>query len=185
MPPSRLVLIVVIGLLLIFIAAAPGLIARRRRHPNAQAIGLCGFVGLFGTFGILWTIALVWAHTGPDGSKQLKPGTFRLTGADRASGMETSLVVEASSEAVARAMGEARGIVVATVERAKPGKPSKAAAASQEIPPQFTGDRRTWLVTGLKNGRSVQTRIFDATEEEAREAATRRGLSSIMAVEPG
>jgi len=41
----------------------PGRIARSRGHPQAAAIGVCGWLGLI-TF-VLWPIALVWAYTSP------------------------------------------------------------------------------------------------------------------------
>lgn len=47
----------------------PGWLARRRGHPQAEAITWCGVLGLF-TGGIAWVVALVWAlwkpRTGPE-----------------------------------------------------------------------------------------------------------------------
>lgn len=47
------------------IASAPGRIAYRRHHPQAEAIDICGWLGLLFTGGIGWFVALVWAHTVP------------------------------------------------------------------------------------------------------------------------
>ena len=46
-----------------------------------------------------------------------KPGRFAVTGVDRDSGKETAVVIEASSNIIARAMGEQRGMIVAKVKR--------------------------------------------------------------------
>ena len=42
------------------IAAFPGWIAKRRNHPQAAAINVCGWFGL--PTGILWVVAVVWAY---------------------------------------------------------------------------------------------------------------------------
>ncbi len=59
-----LAFLIVFALLLLaavtVIAALPGSIARRKLHPQADAINICGWVGV--PTGILWCIALVWAH---------------------------------------------------------------------------------------------------------------------------
>ena len=49
--------IVVIGVL----GALPGQIARKRRHPQADAIAVGGWLGLlFG--GVLWPVMMIWAY---------------------------------------------------------------------------------------------------------------------------
>jgi hypothetical protein len=55
--------IVVIGAL----GALPGRIARNRRHPQADAIAVGGWVGLL-FFGVLWPLMLIWAYTRTDGT---------------------------------------------------------------------------------------------------------------------
>lgn len=50
-------------LLLLFVALLPGFVARRRGHPNATAISICGLIGAF--FFPAWIVAIVWAYTGP------------------------------------------------------------------------------------------------------------------------
>jgi phosphatidylglycerophosphate synthase len=70
-----LCLVIVIGLVVAGIWAAytlgglPGRIAARRGHPQATAIGVCGWLGLL-VF-VLWPIALVWAYTSPKGGQIL------------------------------------------------------------------------------------------------------------------
>lgn len=54
--------IAVIGVL----GALPGRIARNRRHPQADAIAVGGWVGLL-FFGVLWPLVLIWAYTRPHG----------------------------------------------------------------------------------------------------------------------
>jgi len=59
----------VLAMLLITVIAAiwvlgsfPGRIARNRRHPQADAIAVGGWVGLL-FFGVLWPLVLIWAYT--------------------------------------------------------------------------------------------------------------------------
>lgn len=49
-------------------------------------------------------------------SRRASVAKFQIIGADRAAKLETQLVVEASSDAVARAIGEAKGVIVAHVD---------------------------------------------------------------------
>lgn len=50
--------IAVIGVL----GALPGRVARNRRHPQADAIAVGGWLGLlFG--GVLWPLVMIWAYT--------------------------------------------------------------------------------------------------------------------------
>lgn len=48
----------------IVLAMLPGRIARRRGHPQADAINVGGWVGAL-AFGIFWPLALIWAFTRP------------------------------------------------------------------------------------------------------------------------
>jgi len=48
---------VVVGML-------PGRIARKRNHPQADAIAVCGWWGVL-TMGILCPVAFIWAYTNP------------------------------------------------------------------------------------------------------------------------
>lgn len=64
---ALIVLIVLIACLLVawaLLGYFPGKIARDRKHPQADAISMCGWVGAI-TFGILSPIAFVWAFTNP------------------------------------------------------------------------------------------------------------------------
>jgi len=42
----------------------PGKIARRRDHPQADAINVCGWWGAI-TMGLLMPLAFIWAYTNP------------------------------------------------------------------------------------------------------------------------
>lgn len=42
------------------IAALPGWIAKRRNHPQAAAVNICGWFGL--PTGFFWVFAMVWAY---------------------------------------------------------------------------------------------------------------------------
>lgn len=46
---------------IIFMAMAPGMIAKRRNHPWAQAVAVGGWVTLFFGF-VLWPIVVIWAY---------------------------------------------------------------------------------------------------------------------------
>ena len=64
---ALVVLIVLIAAVLIIaalIGAAPGRIAKERKHPQADAINVCGWLGLI-TLGIPWIVAMVWAYAKP------------------------------------------------------------------------------------------------------------------------
>ncbi len=56
------VLIAVIIWLVVILGPIPGNIAKRRGHPQADAIKALGWVGVI-TLGLAWPIALVWAYT--------------------------------------------------------------------------------------------------------------------------
>jgi hypothetical protein len=46
------------------LGALPGIIARKRKHPQSDAISVGGWVGLF-FGGVLWPLILIWAYTTP------------------------------------------------------------------------------------------------------------------------
>ena len=61
--------LIVMGILLAVVIAAvvklgplPGNIAKKRGHPQADAITVLGWIGII-TMGASWLIALVWAYT--------------------------------------------------------------------------------------------------------------------------
>jgi hypothetical protein len=53
-------LAIVILALGIFVLILPGWLARKKGHPQAEAITWCGVMGLF-TGGIAWIVALIWS----------------------------------------------------------------------------------------------------------------------------
>jgi hypothetical protein len=55
------VLVIVVGI--ITVHELPGKIARRRGHPQAEAISICSLLGLI-VFPF-WMVALLWAHMRP------------------------------------------------------------------------------------------------------------------------
>ena len=56
------VLIAVVIWLVVILGQIPGNIARKREHPQADAINALGWIGMI-TLGLAWPIALVWAYT--------------------------------------------------------------------------------------------------------------------------
>ena len=54
---------VLAGFLIYKLGSLPGSIARARRHPQAEAINVCGWMGLVTV--VLWPVAMVWAHLVP------------------------------------------------------------------------------------------------------------------------
>jgi len=64
---ALVVLIIMVGILIaawFMLAMLPGQIARKRNHPQADAINVMGWWGAL-TLGILAPIAWVWAYTRP------------------------------------------------------------------------------------------------------------------------
>lgn len=59
-----IVLIVAVVVIAAMLGALPGRIARKREHPQAAAINVCGWLGLL-TLGGAWIVAMVWAHARP------------------------------------------------------------------------------------------------------------------------
>lgn len=49
---------------LVWLAILPGKVARRRGHPQAEAINVAGWLGIL--TGIVWILALIWAYTVAD-----------------------------------------------------------------------------------------------------------------------
>lgn len=47
------------------LGAYPGKIARKRNHPQADAIAMCGWWGVI-TMGLLTPLAFIWAYSNPD-----------------------------------------------------------------------------------------------------------------------
>ena len=60
------VLLAVAAVAVAMLGAMPGKIARRRAHPQAEAINVCGWLGII-TLGLAWPVAFVWAYTRPAG----------------------------------------------------------------------------------------------------------------------
>ena len=53
--------------LVVFLGNIPGDIARKRNHPQSEAISALGWIGLI-TMGLGWFVAMVWAYYKPDAS---------------------------------------------------------------------------------------------------------------------
>lgn len=53
--------------LIVTLGNIPGNVARKREHPQADAIATLAWIGLL-TMGIGWFVALVWAKTTPPAS---------------------------------------------------------------------------------------------------------------------
>jgi len=64
------VLIAVVVWLVILLGPIPGKVARRRGHPQADAIGVLGWIGII-TLGPAWLAAFVWAYTNPTAASGL------------------------------------------------------------------------------------------------------------------
>ena len=56
-------LVIVVAWGLYFLGNLPGRIASDRAHPQAVAIGICGWLGML--IFVLWPIALIWAYMTP------------------------------------------------------------------------------------------------------------------------
>ena len=58
-------LIGVVIWLVVLLGNMPGEIARKRNHPQAEAISALGWIGII-TLGMGWFVAIVWAYYKPD-----------------------------------------------------------------------------------------------------------------------
>lgn len=78
--------------LIVMLAALPGQIAKSRRHPQTDAINICGWLGL--PTGILWVIAIVWAYfRNPSTSQTASPQAASLKDiAEQLTGLEKAVV---------------------------------------------------------------------------------------------
>lgn len=52
-----------------FLFELPGKMAEERKHPHADAIRMCGWMGLV-TAGLFWALAMVWVFRPLDDSKK-------------------------------------------------------------------------------------------------------------------
>ena len=59
-----LVLLLAAVAIWVVLAMLPGKIARKRNHPQADAINVGGWLGAL-LLGVLWPLVLVWAYTKP------------------------------------------------------------------------------------------------------------------------
>ena len=53
----------VLIILAVFMFQLPGQIARKRSHPYADAVSVCGWLGAL--TGVSWFVALIWAYMTP------------------------------------------------------------------------------------------------------------------------
>ena len=58
------ILLAVVIWLVVLLGSMPGNIAKKRGHPQTEAIQVLGWIGII-TLGISWFIAIVWAYTNP------------------------------------------------------------------------------------------------------------------------
>jgi predicted histidine transporter YuiF (NhaC family) len=58
------ILIAVVIWLVVLLGSLPGDIARKRNHPQSDAISALGWIGII-TMGVGWLIAMVWAYYKP------------------------------------------------------------------------------------------------------------------------
>jgi hypothetical protein len=56
-----IVLLLCMVAVIVFLAMLPGMIAKGRNHPWAQAVTVAGWVTLFFGF-VLWPVVLIWAY---------------------------------------------------------------------------------------------------------------------------
>ena len=56
------VLVAFVIFLVVKLGPLPGNIARKRGHPQADAINVLGWIGVV-TLGLAWPLALIWAYT--------------------------------------------------------------------------------------------------------------------------
>ena len=59
-----LVIVATVVYIWVALSMLPGKIARKRGHPQADAVNVCGWMGGL-TMGILWPLAIIWAYHRP------------------------------------------------------------------------------------------------------------------------
>ena len=59
-----ILLIAVVIWLVVLLGSLPGNIARKRNHPQAEAISALGWIGII-TMGLSWFVAIAWAYYKP------------------------------------------------------------------------------------------------------------------------
>lgn len=64
-----LLLLGVVIWLVVLLGSMPGNIARKRNHPQAEAITALGWIGII-TLGASWLVAIVWAYYIPSKSEE-------------------------------------------------------------------------------------------------------------------
>ena len=77
---ALIVLIVLIAAVVgvwVILGMTPGKIARKRNHPQAEAINVCGWWGVI-TMGILLPLAFIWAYTNPPGHQGNEKDEFDM-----------------------------------------------------------------------------------------------------------
>jgi hypothetical protein len=62
----------------VILGMLPGRIARLRKHPQADAIAICGWWGVI-TLGLLMPIAFIWAYTNPRWREQEPRGSGHVS----------------------------------------------------------------------------------------------------------
>ena len=67
-------LIAVVIWLVVLLGNLPGDIARKRNHPQSDAISALGWIGII-TMGVGWLIAMVWAYYKPGNSNSSDLGS--------------------------------------------------------------------------------------------------------------
>lgn len=81
--------------LIVGLAALPGQVAKRKRHPQFAAINLCGWLGM--PTGVLWVVAMVWANWNTNSQIVVDQLTPELQSRlDRIEAMLTELETQAS-----------------------------------------------------------------------------------------
>jgi len=71
-----LIMVAVVVGIFIFMGLWPGIVARRRHHPQADAITIGSWVTLLFGF-VLWPVVLIWAYTRPADEASVASGELR------------------------------------------------------------------------------------------------------------
>lgn len=66
------ILLAVFVLVIWLMGSTPGHVARRRKHPWAEAVGVAGWVTLIFGFA-LWPLAMIWAYVDAPRHKEPRP----------------------------------------------------------------------------------------------------------------